>query len=208
MRKKFFIQSFDGVDINGLHADLHLSDYNFEEVEKIEPLSQLRWVTLVDGNLWPGGGTGTLEMWKYTFRVTYAWGGRGKPHAKDWNDRSSYTTRISLVEDDAQHLKEIREQIIIDESGALTKDIAFRKYHNDLKGPASYRKRLKEHNAETSRLKRERGSVGGWRTIKCLSKKQIEEAVARFAKKWKDPMAVVTIHNFMRNIETDMLSQV
>lgn len=146
MRQKFFIQSFDSFDFHGCYADLHLSDYNFGKLKKIKGLSLLRWVTLVDGVLEPGKGTGNLEIGRHAFTVTYAWGGRGRPGSKSWNDRTSYTTRISTTGNDVSCLKEIMKQIIIDESGSLTKDIAFRIFHKDLNGPAAFCKRLEKQN--------------------------------------------------------------
>lgn len=81
-----------GRDSRGEYVDIYLSDYNLAKVKKISPLSPLRWVNGINLALAPGSGSGRVCIGDYSFKVTYAWGGRSWP--TDSSRRSCYTVRL------------------------------------------------------------------------------------------------------------------
>lgn len=228
-KKTYFLQNVDSYSTEKTkndigQIDLHLSDYNFKKVKKLN-ISPLRWTTLVDGEFSPGRGYGTLIIGEHQFKVTYAWGGRHKPKGR-WTDRTSYTVRL---EGCGKAIEEINNNIIIDESGSLKREVPFREHYKSLKSlgysgkeinsPQDYRNSLLQLRAEIIEINkdftspfmpanlRSMSAVDEFikRPLKPMSIKKIKKAVEKFTKQWNDPKATVTLYNSLKNIETDML---
>jgi len=188
-----FLQSPDYHNVGDPNqADISLSDYNFGKVRKLKNVSPLRWVRGVALHLSPGKGSGRVIIGKHTFNVVYAWGGRDKPEG----GRSSYTVRIE-GENVKAILVEIAKQITIDELGSLSYEVPFREYQKAIgnKSVISMRRSLVEcleyfkKNPSPNRV---------------LPDVDVEAAVAKFKKDWKENKPV-TLYHVCPKIETDIL---
>lgn len=209
---RMFLECLDR--IGDREADIYLSDYLLDKVEKIKPLSPLRWVEL-NGTLRPGFGEGTVAINGHNFNVVYAWGGRNKPNGK-WEDRTSYTVRLKVNDDDRKKLMDIRAQIVKDEhKGNLYYEESFRTnskrfykalYNIKVDGPEAYRKCIQKNNKECEKLNDTIKSDSKYQRnrIPTYTEAEIDKMVLGFAKKWEEN-ANVKCYYSMEKIEPDML---
>lgn len=199
-------------------ADIYLSDYLLEKVEKeVIPLSPLRWVEL-NGTIRPGFGEGKVTINGNDFNIRYAWGGRSKPSG-EWEHRTSYTVRLKIDDADKMKLMDIRVQVIKDEhEGNLYYEEPFRIYSSkfykalynvEVNGPEGYRMCIQKNNEECERLNNDEhikadNAKYHRNRIPTYTEDQIDHMVKLFAEKW-EANSNVKCYYPMHKIEPDML---
>lgn len=206
----------EGIDrIGDAEADIYLSDYLLEKVEKITPLSPLRWVEL-NGTIRPGFGEGKVTINNHDFTVRYAWGGRSKPNGGH-DDCTGYTVRLKVDDAERKKLMDIRFQVIKDEhEGNLYYEEPFRVYmermyfalhHVRVTDPETYRKCITLFNKECEELNSKvklNDEKYQRNRIPIYTEDQINNMVAKYAEQW-DANANVKCFYSMTKIEPDML---
>jgi hypothetical protein len=198
-----FLQSIDlggkGHDGTPFH-DVHISDYNHDKLRKLKNVSDKRWVKGINLKLWPGKGSGKVEIASETFDVTYAWGGRNKPDYTTTGARTSYTVRLE-GENVSARLAAIRDAIIQDEVGSLTYQVSYRKHQraNGTKSKKDGEKKVIQNLKDMRRLK------GTEQLIERQENTTTEHLwLTNFRKQWEENKPLTFQHQ-MKNIETDMI---
>jgi len=183
-------------------VDVHISDFNLRKVKKLKT-SPLRWVEL-DGKVAPGSGEGTLIIGKYSFQVTYAWGGRHVD--SDYRRRTSYTVRLE-GKGIKNKFKKIKDQIITDESGATKYRVSYKDYmtERNLDTVSKFRASMKKSAKMFLEGKDFDGKDWSEKIKKHFTPEAIEAAVEKHRQEMKDPSSTVEMTYHLKNIETDML---
>ncbi len=94
----WFIEDIEPWDVTNEYVRLNLTNYRLPTHEKIErvlknKVSKLRWVTLVNAEVRPGGAKGWMITGKRVFHLNYAWGGLNAK--ENYNRRESYSVQIA-----------------------------------------------------------------------------------------------------------------